>query len=103
MNAQRIDQDLLHSRAAALRRLDRNGDGSLEPFEILPDRIVWQAAMILMRLDRNGDGVISGAELDGARELFEGADTNHDGVITREDLELRLRAERARELERGGE
>ncbi len=97
---------------AALRTLDKNGDGSLTPDEVLPDRAANQAALILSRLDTNRDGKISGAELDSEearplRDLLKSADRNHDGAITGEELtkELRLREEQRRQFEnatRGG-
>jgi Ca2+-binding EF-hand superfamily protein len=89
----------------ALQKLDRNGDGSLTPDELIPDQQSSQAAIILFRLDTNGDGSLSRAEWsdeDGAlRELLQSADRNHDGVVTRVELknELALRSERKREIE----
>lgn len=89
--------------SAALKKLDRNGDGSLTPDEVLPDQEVVQAAMIMIRLDTNGDGVISRSERETEeaaplRELLQSADRNHDGLTTQEELvrELRLRGERRR-------
>jgi Ca2+-binding EF-hand superfamily protein len=97
--------EILNS-SAALKRLDRNGDGSLTPEEVIPDNLANQAALILARLDTNRDGKISGAELAGEearalRELLRDADRDHDGVITGEELtrELRFRDERKREFE----
>jgi Ca2+-binding EF-hand superfamily protein len=98
---------------AALRRLDKNGDGSLTPDEVLPDKAANQAAIIFSRLDTDRDGKISLAERGGdearpLRELLDSADRNHDGVVTVDELtdELRLREERRRQFEnavrRGG-
>jgi Ca2+-binding EF-hand superfamily protein len=91
---------------AALKRLDKNGDGSLTPEEVLPDLVANQAALIFSRLDTNRDGKISGAELTSEearplRELLESADRNHDGAITGEELtrELRIRQEQRRQFE----
>ena len=91
---------------AALKRLDKNGDGSLPPEEVLPDLVANQAALIFSRLDTNRDGKISGAELDSdearpLRNLLESADRNHDGATTGEELikELRLRQEQRRQFE----
>jgi len=91
---------------AALRKLDRNGDGSLTPDEVIPDKVANQAAMIVRVLDTDRDGKISLAEqaTDEARplrDLLEGADRNHDGVVTAEELatELRLREELRRQFE----
>ncbi len=91
---------------AALKRLDKNGDGSLTPEEVLPDLVANQAALIFSRLDTNRDGKISGAELDSdearpLRNLLESADRNHDGATTGEELikELRLRQAQRRQFE----
>jgi Ca2+-binding EF-hand superfamily protein len=91
---------------AALKTLDKNGDGSLTPDEVPPDKAANQAALILSRLDTNRDGKISGAELDSEearplRDLLKSADRNHDGVITSEELtkEMRLREEQRRQAE----
>jgi len=91
---------------AALRKLDRNGDRSLTPDEVLPDKVAIQAAMILSGLDTDRDGKISLAERasDEARplrDLLESADRNRDGVVTAEELtkELRIREEQRRQFE----
>jgi len=101
-----ISEAEIRTSAAALRKLDRNGDGSLTPDEVIPDKVANQAAMILSRLDTDRDGKISLAERasDEARplrELLEGADRNHDGVVTAEELteELRIREELRRQFE----
>ena len=87
--------------SAALKKLDRNGDGSLTPDELIPDQEAVQAATIMIRLDTNGDGVISRAERESEeaeplQDLLQSADRNHDGLTTQEELarELRLRGER---------
>jgi len=72
----------------ALKKLDRNGDGSLTPDELIPDQPSQQAAMIMFRLDANDDGRISRAEwesdADGPlRDLLQSADRNHDGTVTK--------------------
>ena len=89
----------------SLKRLDRNGDGSLTPDELIPDQQAVQAATIMIRLDTNRDGVISRAEWEAEGDqalhaLFQGADRNHDGVVTQAELrrELGLRAEIIRNL-----
>ncbi|HEV2688434.1 MAG TPA: hypothetical protein VGV35_07760, partial [Bryobacteraceae bacterium] len=99
--------------SAALRTLDRNGDGSLTPDELIPEREATQAATIMLRLDKNSDGSISRTELESdeaepLRELILSADRNHDGVTTKDELvrELRLRTEKKRAFDdarhRGG-
>jgi hypothetical protein len=72
----------------SLQKLDRNGDGSLSPWEVMPDDVANQAALILSR----GDGSV---------ELIKGADRNHDGVTTVDELaqELRFRQERQKQLD----
>jgi len=89
----------IENSAAALKTLDRNGDGSLTAEELLPQRDSVEAAAILLQVDINGDGVISPAEIDAVesdqvRAFLVNADRNHDGFITRSELvkELRLRA-----------
>ena len=93
--------------SVALRTLDKNGDGSLAPVEVMPDPIDNRTATILSRLDTNRDGKISqeeGANEEAAllREILDRADRNRDGVTTRDELskELQLRDELKRELER---
>jgi Ca2+-binding EF-hand superfamily protein len=83
---------------AALKTLDKNGDGRLTQDEVLPDPIV-NAVGLVMRLDANGDGKISKEERTGEHgsrycELLDAADQNQDGFVTREELtnEIRRRA-----------
>jgi EF hand len=90
----------------ALRKLDRNGDGNLTPDEVIPDNAANHAPLILSRLDPDGHGQISlpqrtSDEVTPLRELLEGADRNHDGVVTLEELtkELRIREEQRRQFE----
>jgi Ca2+-binding EF-hand superfamily protein len=99
------ETEILNS-AAALRKLDKNGDGSLTPDELIPDQAANQAALILSRLDTNRDGRISAAEwardeAEPLRDLLKSADRNHDGVTTAEELtrELRLQEEQRRQFE----
>jgi len=101
-----ISETEITNSAAALRKLDKNGDGNLTPDELLPDNASNQAAMILSRLDTDRDGKISLAERDSGegrmlRDVLEGADRNHDGVVTVEELtkELRIRVEQRRQFE----
>jgi Ca2+-binding EF-hand superfamily protein len=101
-----ISETEIMNSAAALKTLDKNGDGSLTPDELIPDQPAIQAAMILSRLDTNGDGKISSAEWasDEAaplRDLLKSADRNHNGFTTAEELkkELRLREEQKRQFD----
>ncbi|MGI8989006.1 MAG: EF-hand domain-containing protein [Bryobacteraceae bacterium] len=91
----------------ALRKLDRNGDGFLTPDEVLPDRAATQASIVFSLLDTNHDGRISikeraSEDAERMRELLVSADRNRDGVTTLAELtgELRLREERARQLDK---
>ena len=93
-----ISASEIQNAAAALKTLDRNGDGKLTQDELLPDPIA-NAAFLVMRLDANGDGRISKNERSGElakrySELLDAADQNQDGFVTREELanEIRRRA-----------
>jgi Ca2+-binding EF-hand superfamily protein len=97
----------IRNSSVALRTLDKNGDGSLTPVEVIPDPIDNRTAMILSRLDTNRDGKITqeeraNEEAAPLQELLDRADRNRDGVTTRDELskELQLRDELKRELER---
>jgi Ca2+-binding EF-hand superfamily protein len=101
-----ISQAEILSSAAALRKLDKNSDGSLTPDEVIPDKLANQAMLILSRLDTNHDGVISVPERYGEdaarlRTLLDAADRNHDGIVTMEELtnELRLHEEQRRQFD----
>lgn len=85
--------------SAALKSLDKNGDGQLTPDEVLPDPVANQV-VLFMSLDKNGDGNISKDERVGAyaelfRDLLDSADRNHDGLVTWLELmnEVRRRAD----------
>jgi hypothetical protein len=91
---------------AALRKLDRDGDGSLIAPEVLPDSVANETAVYLSRLDTNRDGRISRQERSNVpdeqvRELLDHADRDRDGVVVEEELasELRLRDVRKRALD----
>jgi Ca2+-binding EF-hand superfamily protein len=88
----------IQNAAAALKTLDKNGDGKLTQDELLPDPVA-NAVFCVKRLDANGDGKISKEERTGEhgsryRELLDAADQNQDGFVTREELtnEIRRRA-----------
>jgi Ca2+-binding EF-hand superfamily protein len=93
-----ISASEIQNATAALKGLDKNGDGRLTQDEILPDPVAFAVAVI-MRLDENGDGQISkderSSELAGRyRDFLDAADQNKDGVVTEEEVtnELRRRA-----------
>jgi Ca2+-binding EF-hand superfamily protein len=93
-----ISASEIQNAPAALKTLDKNGDGTLTQDEVLPDPVV-NTVGIVMRLDANGDGKISIDERSGERgsryrDLLDAADQNQDGFVTREALtnEVRRRA-----------
>lgn len=77
------------SAPGALKTLDTNADGTLQPNEI---RIRQQtpaerAAHVLDEWDTNKDGVLTRAESpDRLQAQFEAIDTNHDGKLNLEEL-----------------
>ncbi len=79
----------LASASGALKTLDTNADGSLQPAEI---RILQatpgeRAAHLLEEWDFNKDGVLSKEEApDRMQQQFTAIDTNHDGKLDREEL-----------------
>jgi len=78
--------------SAALRTLDRNGDGELTPDELEPPRTdagasPEQLVTQLMSFDRNGDGVLTPEELpERMRSIFTRADKNKDGKLTPDEI-----------------
>ena len=93
-----ISKTEIQNAAAALKRLDKNGDGKLTQDEALPDPVA-NAVFFVMRLDANGDGRITKDERSGElgrryRELLDAADQNKDGVVTEEEMatEIQRRA-----------
>jgi Ca2+-binding EF-hand superfamily protein len=81
--------------AAALRTLDRNGDGRLTAQELLPDMVTNALAIYIVRWDVNGDGQFSTAEIAmmpvEVREVVESARHETDGSVTEAELEKQLR------------
>jgi Ca2+-binding EF-hand superfamily protein len=101
-----ISASEINNGPAALKKLDKNGDGILMPNEVIPETAAMRAAIIVLRLDKNGDGKISQTERasdegEPLRELLDRADRNRDGVTTEEELrnELRLCEERRRQFD----
>ena len=90
-----ISASEIQNAPAALRALDRNGDGRLTQDEVLPDPVA-NAVGLVMRLDQNGDGKISADERSGElasryQDLLDAADQNKDGVVTEEELAIEIR------------
>ena len=97
----------IRNSAAALQRMDRNGDRALTAIEILPDLTTSEASNIFLWLDTDSDGTISSAEsvTEEAKpvlELLKHADANGDGAVTEAELltELRRRVEIGRQIDR---
>lgn len=94
-----LSAEEIENATAALKRLDRNGDGKLERSELVPDRegAKREDAQLrgaqnmtdrIMRQDTNHDGKVTNDELTpGMRRLLQGADKNGDGVIDRAEAE----------------
>lgn len=93
-----ISADEITTAAAALRKLDKNADGKLTEDELRPnfDRERRGGAAsngneelvnTLMSFDENKDGKLSKQEVpERMQGIFARADTNHDNVLTREEL-----------------
>jgi len=83
--------------AVALQSLDINHDGSLSPYELLPNPATSQAAGMMGRFDTNDSGVITllglpmeDLDAETVRQILISADRNHDGVVTRGELIVEL-------------
>src|SRR5579864_2006805 len=93
-----ISASEIQNAPAALKALDKNGDGTLTQDEVLPDPVAIAVGLV-MRLDENGDGKISRDERSGElarryRDLLDAADQNKVGVVTEQEVanEIRRRA-----------
>ncbi|HHK74112.1 MAG TPA: hypothetical protein ENJ57_02985 [Rhizobiales bacterium] len=82
-------------KSALFAKFDTNGDGVVNAAEIdkgLEDRLnqirIKMRYMLLARLDANGDGQVSKEEFDkpGLRR-FDRADLDHDGKVTRQEMQ----------------
>lgn len=114
-----ISAEEINNAPAALRKLDKNGDGKLTEDELRPnfpqggpggrgfgerggpggfggpspDEIVKQ----LLEFDKNGDGQLSKSEVpERMSGLFERGDTNKDGVLSKEELRKLAEAQAGR-------
>lgn len=85
----------LQNAPAALKSLDRNGDGRLTDDEVRPDPLSTFVAQVFAQLDLNDDGRISQEELQSPRmaqfrAIIAASDRNHDGSITPEELSAEI-------------
>ena len=83
--------------AAALRSLDIDLNGRLNPYELLPNPATAHAAGLIGRFDINDSGVIAleslpkdDPDLAAIRQILIAADRNHDGLVTRGELVVEL-------------
>ena len=95
-----IDADEIANAPAALRTLDKNGDGKLTPDELHPPRPDGgtppandnarahkrPAPPIIHALDANHDGVIDANEIALAATALKALDKNGDGKLTQDEL-----------------
>ena len=95
-----ISEAEMQNAPAALKTLDKNGDGKLTDAEVTPDWLRVFVAQGMVQFDADGDGRISREEADAPKaKPFRGtilaADRNHDGYATEEELivEVRLRVD----------
>lgn len=87
--------------AAALKKLDKNGDGQLSADETRPQGFGggFDRGALFGRLDENKDGKLSSSEIPERMQPFlQRLDTNSDGDITREEYD----SARSRFGNRGG-
>jgi len=88
-----IDADEIANASAALKTLDKNGDGQLTRDEYLPtppadapkDAPRPPSPAIVKALDANGDGIIDATEIANAPAVLKTLDKNGDGKLTREE------------------
>jgi len=110
----------LDNAAAALKKLDKNGDGKLTEDELRPNfeggrgpggpgggpgnNLSEETIKTLMEFDRNGDGKLSKEELpERMQGLLARGDANKDGFLTREELKTMADAQSSAGAGRPGE
>jgi len=88
-----ITREEFHAaRERAFSKLDRNGDGYIDKDDLsgrLAGRQKAQErlAQLVTQLDKDGDGRVSKAEfVDGPTPLFDRADTDHNGELSRDEV-----------------
>lgn len=84
--------ELIIWRSANFARFDRNHDGLLAPDDIpallRSSAVGVQLAGMIKHYDGNGDNRLTRAEFtDGPTPLFDLADANHDGLVTRAEVD----------------
>ncbi len=94
--------ELISYRAANFARIDRNGDGFLTdddiPYFLRGRNAPVDINALKAQFDANKDGKVSRDEfVNGPTLLFDRADANHDGILTRAELDAAIsRAKSAR-------
>lgn len=96
--------ELISWRSANFARFDRNGDGVLSiddiPTFLRASSIGAQLSAMIKQYDANADGRLARAEfIDGPTPLFDLADANHDGLVTKAEADAaaaKLRVAEAR-------
>ena len=84
----RITRDEWHFDQETFLRADHNRDGWISRREFLGEDLAEDDLGDRFRnLDQNGDGRISRSEWHGAPRQFDLIDSNHDGVISRREME----------------
>ena len=126
-----IDSGELTQAPAALRALDRNQDGRITPEEMSPRMgrgrsggegrggfesrrreggdpeapdPADEAVKTYLAFDKNGDGKLTRDEVpERMQGIFERGDSNHDGVLTADELRAMARARQSADTARGDE
>jgi len=83
----RLSSNEWHADLASFRRLDRDRNGLLGPEEFSLGGMDVDLEDRSVDLDHNGDGRVTIGEWHGTREVFTWMDTNHDGVLSRAEID----------------